>query len=188
MRTSPNRRATRACAGIALVLGTFAAAGVAEADVCVASNIGRQCAGPGGNRTTVTVLVGCCLFVESDGPIQLGRTGLVGFGVSGTSAGAFVVVDEEQVANASVAPGVARATVTLGGERIVTQVQVGCCAHVEASGPIPVGRTGVTGTEVDLSVWVNGQPEIVCPTSEGPWGCRITRLDEPLPMHDLRGP
>lgn len=156
--------------------------------MCVASNLGRQCAGPGGNRTTVTVLAGCCVFVESDGPIQLGRTGLVGFGVSGTSAGAFLVVDEEQVANASVAPGVARATVTVGGERIEGVAQVGCCVQVQASGPVTVGRTGVTGTDVNLSVWVDGEARVVCPTSEGPWACRIAGQDGPLPVHEVRGP
>lgn len=140
----------------------------AAADVCASTNAGFYCAGPAGGRTTVTALAGCCAFVESTGPVPIGRTGVIGSGVSGTSASLTVVANGYTVGTFSATGQTQSVVIKVGAQEFRFFNHVGCCVEADASGPVSTGTTGVFGGD-DVSVWVNGMLVARClpATEEG---------------------
>ena len=165
MSRSRARYAAPVVLAAGFLLGGLSAA---RADVCLKTDLGLTCVGPGGGRTSVVAQGGCCVHVDSTGPVQLGRTGLVGNGITGLRADAIVYVNGYETGRTTASPDSVTQTLEAGGQTVRIRWHAGCCVDVRADGPVTLAKTGVYGDDEALTVFLDEERAYTC--AMGPSG------------------
>jgi hypothetical protein len=166
---------------LAAVLAVMPALAPARSDVCVSTNAGPVCAGPAGPRTTVTVNGECCIFLESTGPVPIGRTGVQGSSVLGQSATVTIWANWARPVVVTVTPGKQTARAEVGSQVFYVTNHIGCCIEIDATGPVSLERTGAFGGE-NVTLWWNGRRVLRCrpAVSVGPRPARMCQVARPI--------
>jgi hypothetical protein len=136
-----------ALAGVS-VLGGGAPASAEQ--VCVQTPLGSPCVGDPAGGTTHIIIASGLITVSSSGPVPFGETGVVAPSLSFIR----VRVNGNTVVQASVFPA-QTVTVNVGPESVTIHHVAACCVHVSATGPVPLGQTGVFGG-ANVEIRVNG--------------------------------
>lgn len=145
-------------AGVVLCAGLVGTPATSQ-ELCLKTDLANQvCVGDPGTGTTSIVAQAGAVHVDQTGPIYVGRTGVVCPGLPNPNAYCVVFVNDFQSIIVQAYPQ-QWIIVSAAGETITVHNTPAGAIEAWATGPVPLGKTGVTGSP--LCIWVNGSP--TCP-------------------------